>query len=91
MCIRDSNTTTTRASIAPVWDISERWKLALDMGTESARSGGSSVRTNFVELGAIYAPNEDLDFALGLIRSSDNDSPHTTTNTATAGVTWRFQ
>lgn len=89
--LNNPNTTTTRASIAPVWDVSERWKLALDLGTESARSGGSSVRTDFVELGAIYAPSKDLDFALGFVRSSDNDSPHTTTNTATAGVTWRFQ
>lgn len=89
--LSNPDTTTTRASIAPVWDVSEQWKLALDLGTESARSGGSSVRTNFAEIGAIYAPSKDLDFALGIIRSSDNDSPHTTTNTATVGVTWRFQ
>ncbi len=87
----NSDATTTRASIAPVWDVADLWKLALDMGTESARAGGGRVRTNFVELGAIYSPHKDLDFALGVIHLSDNDNPHTTTNTATAGVTWRFQ
>lgn len=92
---RDTSTnpdsTTTRASVAPVWDVSEQWKLALDLGTESSRSGGARVRTNFAELGAIYSPSKDIDCALGLVRSTDNYSPHTTTNTATAGLTWRFR
>jgi len=85
------DTTTVRASVAPVWDLSKQWKLALDVGTESSRAAGARVRSNFVELGAIWSPNPDLDFALGLVRASDNDSPGTTTHTATAGVTWRFR
>jgi hypothetical protein len=92
---RDSSnnpdTSTTRASIAPVWDVTDQWKLALDLGMESARAAGVRVRSNFVELGAIYSPGEDLDFALGILRSSDNDSPGATTHTATAGITWRFR
>lgn len=84
------DTTTARASIAPVWDLSAQWKLALDLGTESARAAGVSMRSNFAELGAIYLPSKDLDFALGILRTSDNDSPGTKTHTATAGVTWRF-
>ena len=84
------DTTYRRASVAPVWDVSEQWKLALDMGIESARADSHSVRAKFVELGAIYSPNEDLDLALGLIRTSDNESPKSTTHSATAGVTWRF-
>ncbi|MFZ4535994.1 transporter [Propionivibrio sp.] len=83
--------TKTRVSIAPVWDVTEQWKLALDLGTESARAGGTGVRSDFVELGAIYSPNKDLDFAVGFIHSADNDSPRTTTDTATAGITWRFK
>ncbi|MBS1229989.1 MAG: hypothetical protein H6R17_3266 [Proteobacteria bacterium] len=85
------DTTTTRFSIAPVWDVAEQWKLALDLGAESARAAGSTLRSNYVELGAIYSPGKDLDFALGLIRSVNNDSPRTTTDTATVGLTWRFQ
>jgi hypothetical protein len=83
--------TTSRFSIAPVWDVSEQWKLALDVGTESARAAGDTVRSNYVELGAIYSPGKDLDLAIGLIRARDNESPATTTYTATAGLTWRFQ
>lgn len=86
-----ADTTTTRASIAPVWDVSEQWKLALDLGTESARGADARVRSNFVELGAIYSPNKELDCALGILRASDNQSPRTTTDTVTAGVTWRFK
>lgn len=85
------DTATTRASIAPVWDVSDQWKLAVDLGTQSARAAGVKVRSNFAELGAIYSPSIDLDFALGIVRTSDNDSPRTTTHTATAGLTWRFR
>ena len=85
------NTTRTRASIAPVWELTGRWKLALDLGTESALAGGVSVRSNFAELGAVYSPRSDLDFALGIVRSSDNDNPRATKHAATAGITWRFR
>lgn len=85
------NVSTTHASVAPVWDVAEGWKLAADLGTDSARGGGQRVRANYFEIGAIYSPNKDLDFALGLIRTSDNQSPKTTVNSATAGVTWRFR
>lgn len=85
------NTTTMRASIAPVWDLSGQWKLAFDLGTETARAAGARIRSNFAELGAIYSPGKELDFALGILRSSDNGSPSTTKHTATAGITWRFR
>lgn len=83
--------TRTRASIAPVWNLSPRWTLALDLGTQSARAGGARVRTDFVELGAIYSPSKDLDFALGILRSQDSDSPRGTLHTAMTGATWRFE
>lgn len=85
------DTATTRASIAPVWDITGRWKLALDLGTESAQAAGVRTRSNFAELGAIYSPGEDLDLALGILRSSEIDGPRTTKHTASAGITWRFR
>ena len=79
-----------RASLAPVWNVSEQWKLALDSGVESVKAGGARVRTTFVELGAIYSPHKDLDLALGVIRSRDNDTPKTRADSVSAGVTWRF-
>ena len=48
------------------------------------------MRSNFVEVGAIYSPGKNLDLAIGLIHRSDNDEPHTTTRSATVGLTWRF-
>ena len=89
--LNNPGTTTTRASIAPVWDVTDQWKLALDLGTESARAAGVKARSNLAELAAIYSPGKDLDFALGILRSSDNDSPGATRHTATAGITWRFR
>ena len=79
-----------RFSLAPVWDVSEQWKLALDVGIESARADGHTVRAKFAEVGAIYSPSKDVDLALGLIRTTDNESPKSTTHTLTGGVTWRF-
>lgn len=83
--------TTTRASIAPVWDVSEKWKLALDVGRETEVSGGNKTRSDFAEIGTIFSPNKDIDVALGIIRRSDSVNPSTTTNSVTAGVTWRFK
>jgi hypothetical protein len=61
------------------------------MGVESARAASANVRSNFLELGAIYSPSRNLDFALGILRSSDNENPRATKHPATAGITWRFQ
>lgn len=82
---------TTHASIAPVWDVSETWKLALDVGSDTETAGGNKTRSNFTEIGAIFSPSKDLDFALGVVRRTDNANPSTTTNSATLGVTWRFK
>ena len=87
----EPDATTTRFSVAPVWDVAEQWKLALDLGAESARAAGNTVRSHYAEFGVIYSPDKDVDLALGLIRAADNESPGTTTYTATAGLTWRFQ
>ena len=89
--LNNPGTTTARASIAPVWDITDQWKLALDLGTESARAAGARGRSNLAELAAIHSPGKDLDFALGILRSSDNNSPGATRHTATAGIAWRFR
>lgn len=83
--------TVARLSIAPVWNVSEECKLALDVGTWYGRSNENRVRTDFVEVGAIYSPDKDIDVALGLIRTQNNNHPRTTGNAVTAGLTWRFK
>lgn len=83
--------TTVVVSIAPVWDVAPHWKLALDVGYESEKAGGVTTRGRFAELGAIYSPSENLDFALGVVRNTNTADPRQTTNSATLGVTWRFR
>lgn len=82
---------TVRASVAPVWDINEQWKLALEVGHESVSSAGDTTTSQFVQIGAIFSPSKDLDLALGILRSNDNATPQTSTTTATMGLTWRFR
>lgn len=77
-------------SVAPVWNVADRWKLALDLGVIRTRAAGATENARFGELGVIYSPNEDLDFALGFIRATNRDTDETT-KTATLGVTWRFK
>lgn len=79
-----------RFSVAPVWEVNEQWKLAVDLGQEWARANAQTTRTRFAELGTIYSVNKDLDLAVGAIRRIDNSQPKTTTNSVTAGVTMRF-
>ena len=86
----DPDTTFRRASVAPVWDVTEQWKLALVLGVELARANGNTIRSRFAELGAIWSPSKDLDLAIGFIRTTDSEQPKSTTHNLTAGVTWRF-
>lgn len=76
-------------SVAPVWDVAEGWKLALDAGLMTNPDPAAKARMGYVELGAIYAPNKDLDFAFGIVRNVMDGSTRTTQ--ATVGLTWRFR
>lgn len=80
-----------RASLAPVWNVSDHWKLALDVGAARESAAGTRTRTRFAEIGTIYSPNADLDFAAGYIHQRDDADPRTTVRSLTLGVTWRFK
>lgn len=80
-----------RYSIASIWDVSASWRVALDLGQQTVRpQEASALRSRFVEVGTIYSPSKSQDWALGLIRSSDNDTPRSTSSTLTGGWTLRF-
>ena len=79
-----------RFSVAPVWNLTEQWQLALDVGVESRRSDGVTAYLRYAELALLYSLNKDLDLALGLLVSADNQSPRTTTMTPIGSVSWRF-
>ncbi|MDR3299449.1 MAG: transporter [Candidatus Accumulibacter sp.] len=81
---------TRHFSVAPVWEVSEQWQLALDVGIDRSRSGGHTERSKYAEIGAIYTPHKDVDLALGFIRTTDDEHPKSTTHGVTVGLTWRF-
>jgi hypothetical protein len=83
--------TRTRFSIAPVWDVAEGWKLALDLGAENTKTQATTTRAEIVEVGAIWSPGKDFDFAAGMVQKTANDTPRTTTLSGTLGITWRFK
>jgi len=78
-----------RLSVAPVWDVAEGWKLALDTGLVTNPDRAAKARMGYVELGAIYSPSKDLDLAAGIVRNVMDGNADTTQ--ATVGLTWRFR
>jgi hypothetical protein len=78
-----------RLSVAPVWDVAEGWKLAFDTGAMTNPDRAAKDWMAYMELGAIYSPGKDLDFALGLIRNTRDGEPRSTQ--VTTGLTWRFR
>jgi hypothetical protein len=86
----EDNTTLRSFSVAPVWNVSEQWKLALDVGIEQARSGGDTVRAKFAEIGAMYTLSDSVELAFGFIRTTDDESPKAKTNGVTVGLSWQF-
>lgn len=81
---------TAQFSVAPVWNVAEGWKLAVDLGLTRTRTAAATEDGRFGEIGVIYSPNEDLDLALGFIRETNRDTDETA-KTATLGLTWRFK
>jgi hypothetical protein len=78
-----------RLSVAPVWNVAERWQLALDAGVMTNPDRAAKDGMGYVEIGAIYSPSKDLDLALGILREIDDGDASTTAGTV--GVTWRFR
>ncbi|MCX7174960.1 MAG: transporter [Proteobacteria bacterium] len=72
-----------QASIASVWQLGEAWKLALDVGGKTTRTASGRNRADYIEIGGVYSPDKDCDFAFGIIGGTDH--------ALTAGITWRFR
>lgn len=86
----DDDEKTTHVSVAPIFDLGESFKLAVDLGQDSSKpKGGVKTKTHYREVGAIYSPHKDVDLALGYIRTKVKDVAEVT-RTITGGVTWRF-
>ncbi len=78
-----------RASVAPVWQINDEWKLALDIGSITETAADQKKHTTFIEIGAVYSPGKDIDIAFGFISRKDESSASNTG--ITGGLTWRFK
>lgn len=78
-----------RASLAPVWDVTAHWKLALDAGWVTNPDPSAHRYLGYIEIGTIYAPAKDVEIALGIVRNFHDGSVSATQ--ATLGLTWRFR
>ncbi|MGE0560078.1 MAG: hypothetical protein AB7E73_16635 [Burkholderiales bacterium] len=78
-----------RLSVAPVFDLDERWRIAFDTGLVTNPHRAEKPRMAYIEAGIIHAPHRNLDLAAGLIRDVDHQGHRV--YLLTAGVTWRFR
>ncbi len=87
--VANPDVTLLRVSLAPVWQVNEQWKLALDMGSARESAAGKQSYRRFIEIGAVYSPGKDLDIALGFISRQDDNS--SSNKGITGGISWRFR
>jgi hypothetical protein len=78
-----------RLSAAATIDVADRWQLVGDAGLITNPIRSEPARTGYAELGMVYAPNEDVEFALGYVR--DVHLRGHKVNNVLAGMTWRFR
>ena len=82
-----------RVSMAPVWGVSKKFKLALDLGVMTNEDRAQNKTMGYVELGAVYSPTDKIDLALGVIRTTKTTPAASDAKTTQAllGLTWRFK
>ncbi len=81
--------TTHILSVATVWDVTTKWKLALDAGLVTNPDRVANARMGYVEVGAVYSPDSNLDLAIGVMRNVMDGGANTLQ--AITGLTWRFR
>lgn len=84
------------ASIAPVWNVMDGLRLAIDIGAQTNPPSTEQQSVMYGMLAAIIGLTESLDFGISMLRSASNsgivingDGPNTTR--LDVGVTWRFE
>ena len=83
-------------SAAPVWVVSPKFRLALDVGFNTNPEEPEQSLTTFLMLAMIYSPTKDVDFGISYQRNAPNfgtifagDAPYT--SRFQVGVTFRFE
>lgn len=84
------------ASIAPVWNVMDGLRLALDIGAQTNPPSTNQQSVMYGMLAAIIGLTEDVDFGISMMRSASHsgyvingDGPNSTR--LDLGVTWRFE
>jgi len=78
-----------RLSLAPVFEVTERWRIAVDAGLVTNPHRAEKSAMAYIEAGVIYSPADDLELAAGLIRDAWHQGHHV--YQIAVGVTWRFR
>ena len=83
------------ASIAPVWNVMDGLRLALDFGVQTNPSTTDQQSTMYGMVAAIIGLSESVDFGISMMRSAQNtglvlvgNGPNSTR--LDTGITWRF-
>ena len=82
-------------SIAPVWVVNARWRLALDFGAGSNILLNANRFSDYGMVAALYSITPDVDLGLSIMRSAANfgtvfSGSGLYSLRSEAGVTWRF-
>ena len=84
------DTDATHFSVLPILNVTDQFKVAVDLGIDRETTGVVTTNSRYAEIGVMYAPTENTDLGLGYIRTTDKDSKEVT-KTVTGGFTWRFK
>lgn len=87
--VSTSNADTSHFSVAPIFNLTEQVKLAIDLGIDHSKTDAGTEKSRYAEIGIMYAPSESVDLGLGFIRTTDQASK-SVTKTITGGLAWRF-
>lgn len=82
-------------SVAPVWRVAKKIRLALDMGITTNPPNTEQYLTNYALLATIFSIHENLDIGLSYMRSAANmglvlGNTGTNASRSEIGFTWRF-
>lgn len=77
-----------RLSVAPVLDVAQAWRVALDMGLKTNPDGNGRYLMSYMEVGTVYSPSAAMDLSVGVIRDAVQGLPRHTK--VTSEVTWHF-
>ena len=82
-------------SVAPVWVVSPRWRLALDFGAGTNIVLNANRFSDYGMVAAIYSITPQIDLGLAILRSAANfgyvfSGSGTNSLRSETGITWRF-